>query len=489
MSISSQNDYTSQTVTGLTVTKCLITSAAKALDFKNAVVEFAYYEDIFTNSSHGTLLISDSSAFINKLSWCGEERLDLEISKPDLDDNIFSGTFRIYNVTKRHLTKDDNENYLINFCSEEMVLSEKTRVCKTYKNTSISNIVRDIVHNFLGVDEKLFPDSNIEETFGNVTITIPNMKPFEAINWLCTIAICGDTKFGNHSGPNGGASYLFYQNKNGYNFRSLLSIYNTANLNSPYTSSYSHPLANKSNFYGYWYGIKNVDQNLPDQRKFDPYSQIISYEILNTYDSLETQQRGMFCNRTISIDIITRQYQNNDFNYKNYWNDFLSKNIDLYKQLNTISVLSDAKDRFANTANMYPQGTIKVYPSTTNQANNQFVKENLPNICPNYVENTVPYRLAQISLTGYNRIKMAIPGDPYITIGKLVDVYIPQTGTNETGNKDNDRFLSGTYLVTCVRHSLDQENEFKTILELAKDAYSDNNMTNGLASFSSPLLP
>jgi hypothetical protein len=490
MSVSSQNDYTSSIVTNLSVNKCLITSAVASLDFKNAVVEFAYFEDIFTNTVHGTLLVSDSSAFPNILSWCGEERLDLEISKPNTTapDNAFSGTFRIYNISRRHLTKDDNENYLINFCSEELVISEKTRISKTYKNTKVSDIVKDIAFNYMGIASSDFPDSNIEETMGNITLTIPNMKPLEAINWLCTMAIVGDTKFGNHSGPEGGASYLFWRNRDGYNFRSLLSIFNNANVNSQHPSTYLPQLASKQNAIGYWYGIKNSDTP-QGETIFDPYSQIISYEVLNSYDALEAQQRGMFCNRTISIDYVTRTYQNNDFDYTNYFNNFLKPKIDLYSELNNLPVLSTSTDRFGKTANQYPEGTIKVYPSTTMQANNEFVKQNDPNIFPNYVENTVPYRLAQLSLIGINRIKMAIPGDPYMTVGKLIDVFIPQTTTNNTGSKDNDKFLTGTYLVTCVRHSLDQENEFKTIIEITKDAYkSDISSTSGLATFSVPLL-
>ena len=172
MTISSKNDYTSQSVTGLSVNKCLITSATATLDFKNAVVELAYFEDIFTNCAHGSLLISDSRAFPNILSWCGEERLDLEIGKidPSVPTNAFSGTFRIYSISKRHLTKDDNENYLINFCSEELVISEKTRICKTYKNTNVNveyvyekantYSIRNYMNTFIDIVFKKFGQTN-----------------------------------------------------------------------------------------------------------------------------------------------------------------------------------------------------------------------------------------------------------------------------------------------------------------------------------------
>lgn len=486
-----KNDYTSQIVSGLEINKCEITSSAGTLDFKNVVGELNYYEDIFSNSVSGTLLINDSMGQPIQLSWNGEEKLDLEINKPDgVESNPLKGTYRIYNISGRNLTRDDNENYIVNFCNEEVVLNEKRRVCKAYKNQYISDIVKDIAVNYLGI--KNFPSANIEKTYNKVNLVIPNLKPFEAINWLCTMAISGDSTFGN-AGLKGGANYLFWRDRKEYHFRSLNSIFNNVSEKSAGKNwaQYVSPLAQKGANYGYgsgyWYGMKNVDY--PDNIDWDPYEQILSYQILNTYDPLECHQRGIYGNRLIAVDYVTRERTNSDFNYDKYF-DYLNSNVELYKHYNNSRITNNAVDRFGKKETDYPESTTKILPSSSVTGNDAYVKQkdtggaNAFNITPNYVENTAPYRYAQLGLINFNRLKIVVPGDPYITIGKMIFVHFPQTAKDDNGEKMLDRFLAGRYLITCVRHILDQENTYVTVLELVKDAYADVGATKkGLDTF------
>ena len=78
-----------------------------------------------------------------------------------------------------------------------------------------------------------------------------------------------------------------------------------------------------------------------------------------------------------------------------------------------------------------------------------------------------------MALFGYNRIKLVIPGDPYISVGRIIYVHFPQAARKpgEEGQK-LDRFFTGYYLISALRHKLDQENNYETILELIKDSYS-----------------
>ena len=68
MSNSATNDYRSAHVTDLEINKCLIVSKNKTLDFKNAVVEFNYFEDMFSNFSSMNLLLNDSGGRHNQMS-------------------------------------------------------------------------------------------------------------------------------------------------------------------------------------------------------------------------------------------------------------------------------------------------------------------------------------------------------------------------------------------------------------------------------------
>ena len=44
--------------------------------------------------------------------------------------------------------------------------------------------------------------------------------------------------------------------------------------------------------------------------------------------------------------------------------------------------------------------------------------------------------------------------------------------SSDLGKKLYDRFLSGYYIISALRHKFDQENNFETVLEVIKDSYS-----------------
>jgi hypothetical protein len=454
------NNVQDLTLSGLTIWKCEIVSAEMRIDFKHMVVELNYYEDIFTNGISGNIVINDSLALNNKLSWCGDEFLVLNVGKPELENNeanTLRGIFRIYKPKDRHLANETNENYTINFCSEEIFLSERVIVSKSYKGKTISAIVQDIATSYLKIKK-----ISVEKTFGTRDIVIQNMTPLQAINWLCTQAIPETTKL------DSGAPFFFFRNRNGWFFKSFLSIYNNVNGN-------LHPPQTQKEKPFYWYGVKNT----PYTGGYDPYRHILSYSITNTHDSMERIQRGMFNNKLIAVDYLRRVHEEKVFDYEKYFDGFLKTKIDLYKNYHKHKILSNAKDRFNKNHNEYPDTIIKVLPSSTNQPNNPYIKKNQPDIKPNYVENTIPYRFSQMALLNYNRIRILVPGDPMVAIGKLIYIKMPQATRSDVDKRAYDRFLSGYYLVTAVRQKLDNENNYETVIEIVKDAYYDEKDIDG----------
>lgn len=491
-------DETVVQVSGLEIHKCTVVSAGpRFIDFKFIILEINYFEDIFSNSVTGEIVINDSNGLHNQFSWCGDEFLLLEVNKPgtDKDKNRFpplKGIYRIFSTESRHLTgREYNENFVLHFCSEESFLSSRMKLSKAYKQMTISDIVIDIAINVLkiprtklGYNDRTKKYANIEETYGKRDIVIPNMRPLEAINWLCTMAISDiNNKYGNHGGLEGGATFFFYKNRYGVYFRSLLSIFNTVDQ-----SRYRNPMLSSKSDEAYWYGVKNAEYPKDMNVNVDPHNQILSYQIQDTFDSVQRDLRSLMSNKLIAIDYLRRTHDQKVFDYEKYFNNHLSKKVQLYKEYNTKPILSNAEDRFKKKHNDY-QPIWKIAPTTTKQKDNPYIKKKDPNIAPNYVENTIPYRYAQIGLATYNRIKLLIPGDPYISVGRLIYIYLPQATQNETATKPQDRFLKGWYLVSCVRHKIDQEN-FQTVLECVKDSYNSDvdvydrkNITPGLASF------
>ena len=71
-----------------------------------------------------------------------------------------------------------------------------------------------------------------------------------------------------------------------------------------------------------------------------------------------------------------------------------------------------------------------------------------------------------ISLANYTVVKIKIPGDPFITAGKTVQFNFPSLSSE----KGLDKNYSGKYLVTAVRHLIQSQGIYQTVLELAKDS-------------------
>lgn len=449
--------------------ECILITAVGNIDIRPSLVEINYFEDIFTPGFSGYLYMNDSLCLHNQLSLIGDEFVRFMINKPGNPTPIIRYA-RVYSISKRHLTNDDNENYILNFCSEEYFLNEEIKVSKSYTNKYIHEIVQDIAFNYLKIPEEEFPSWHIEKTFGLRHIIIPNLKPLEAINWLATLAISAELP----EPMSSGASYLFYNNKHGYWFHTILDIFNRTQKETTNPRGWSQYMGYGGDGSGYWYGVKNADEEFWNKNyyegndklgKMDPAEQITSYENLNSYDVMECVQKGMFCNRLIAVDYIKRTHTDCDFKYTEYW-DYIHNNIDVYKNWNIYPIMSDAVDRIGNPHDAYVTDVIKCHPSGKNM-----------------VEIYIPYRFAQLSLIGFNRYKLSIPGDPNIRVGVVIYIHMPQTAKDDGGWKLKDRFLSGRYLVTTVRHKLDQENNFETTIEVMKDAFTEVNETHGLISF------
>jgi len=425
----------------------IITSKDKT-NVKAMMVELSYYEDIFKGMSSGSILLNDSISLIDRLGMTGFDYLKLKFKKTTRSSEEYTTEkyFRIYRVSERIMNNNASETYTLHFCSEELFLSEQTKISKSYSGKKISEIIYDILSDKLKIDDRYI---RMQETEGLYDFVIPYKKPFEAINWLSNYAKPINRE---------GADFLFYENSEGFNFYSLQNLFSQ----NPYTT-YAYIPRSVGSTVGTTIEIKSKElgRNLVG---------IKSYVFLDTFDTLYGTVTGAFANRLISIDPLTRTYRDTKFDYSTYF--------EKAKNLNEYSLVPEIKNRLGKKPNESYDAVLKVMVSNSGQKKAIGISDQPWNVANDIrAENYVPNRTAQLSLSHYSRIKLAVSGDPNLTVGMLLEIFLPSSRNISGSGFDSgerDPYNSGKYMITAVRHIIDFNNKYETILEVVKDSYGES---------------
>jgi hypothetical protein len=416
----------------------LLPANGQKIELRKLMVEMSYYEDIYSFVVSGYITIMDGQGFQELLPLTGNEFVEINLSKTSDQVNGINRTFRVYKMGPKITTPNMNTDvYTLYFCSEEMILSEQNKLSKSYKGQKISNIINNILTDngptgVFKLSSKRI--QKIEETMGMYDFVIPKFKPFETISWLSNYA--RPQKFG----ASGGADMLFFETKDGFNFRSLQSMFSD--------SVYAE----------YNYEAENLNKNV--QKIKDKITNVLDYEVSKPYDILNEIGSGTFANRIVTIDPLARTVDVKDFNYT----DYRAKNGSLDKN----AVSPELTNRLGKTQSTSPEGVLKLSFGNSAQQDVAYVKQQGGIAKDINVSTYIPNRTAQISLANYTTIKAVIPGDPGITAGKTIKFTL--LSLRPDNKKDEDKYYSGKYLVSAVRHVISSEGAYQTVLELSKDS-------------------
>ena len=427
------------------LTNLTLLSSVGSLDLKNTFEEISYNEDLFNNSLSGYVYIIESSGLIETAAMNGTEFLRLTFSKFGDSSNQIDKLFRVYKVGKRKLEGTMyKESYVLYFCSEELLLSEQYKISKRYKDFLISDIVSDVLTNYLKVPAN--KSGTIETTYGKYNFIIPTLKPFDAINFV--------TNYARPNPQNPGADMLFYEDKNGFQYRSLQS------------------LMRQPSYYTYTYKPKNIDSK---DLNTDTHN-VLTYEFLDSFDTLNGITSGTFANQLISLNPLTRSKKVTNFDYTVY-----SRQA---KLLNSYGIIDDSTNRNGDNLGQASQSMLKLIFSNFDSGSNSYVA-GVPGASGNdiYAETFIPYRTAQLGLANYTRLRISVPGDCNLTVGRVLTFNLSSRNLANKGALD--KYYSGNYFITGVRHLIDLTS-FRTILEITKESvpnsYPANNNKSALWS-------
>jgi hypothetical protein len=408
------NETTEYSINAIT----LISSTGKQVDIRYLVEDMNIYESIYSSVITGDMLIKDSSNLLTEYGVCGNEYIHISFQNPGLD--VFDKYFRLYKVSDLKMRNLNTFHFTIHFCSEEFIINQQRRISKSYKDQKTGKIVEDIVLNTLGVSKDRFPDNKIEDVVVNQRIIIPNLRPFEAINYLCSISIKDTISSG----------FLFYESKGKFNFLALESLVTAPS----YKTLQIKP--------------QNINQEYYKQEVST--SVLYEFNVKQTFDVLEMLANGGYSSKMLSMDLLNQKH--------------VIKNFDPvtngFQTLNKYAPFNDAKNRFNNT--MLVESAYLRY---------------FPNFERDLVDTWLLQRASQMALLNNNRMNVVVGGDSQMQAGVIVDLDFPYfQPVNSMQDIEKDLYKSGKYLVTSVRHRI-FNNKYFNYLELCKDSNP-----NGFAS-------
>lgn len=410
----------------------LLTTSGEEVDLKLQMLELNYYEDIYSFALSGSVSLRDGQGLVELYQICGNEFLDIEFGRSTHAKENTSRRFRVYKLGKRADVGNLNSEVLVlHFCSEELIVSEQTKVSKATKGQEIHKIIGKILVN----DMKISKQIELENTKGMYDFVIPRLKPFEAISWLSTYARPESQKLE-------GADMLFFENKHGFKFLSLRSMYSQKE-----------------------YATFSYHQNNMDSTQEQMAKSVLQFEFVKSFDMLNEISSGTYANKLISVDPLTRSYKVTNFSY----GDYIKSN----KPMNGSGVLQESKNRLGKTQSTSSDAVVKVIIGNSDQYLVPYIGEKPGAIAKDiYVENFVPNRTAAIGLANHTVVKIVVPGDPNIVAGSTIRFNIYSLRINGE-SKDLDKYYSGKYLVSAVRHVLQSNGVYQSILEIVKESYEN----------------
>lgn len=379
----------------------IISSSGVSIDVTNMIAEITMYEDLFSNTMSGYLLISDANDMISTLPLIGEEILSLEVQSPTLDNSI-KKIFYIYKLQHRSIKKR-SQTYMLNFCSQELIKSSNTKISKAYSG-KISDTVSSIFVDprYMASDSVLF----IEPTKNSYSFIAPFWTPLETINWLTAKSL----------NDKGVANYLFYETNQSFEFVSVDTLLQQV------------PVRN--------YVYSDVDSNTAfgaNGSKEDKYNIVESMDNGVTFDYLRNLNAGMYASKLYTYDLTTKNI--NELSY-DYIDDF-GKSSHLEKEPLKTSTLFRKKlaSLYFIHKNNYQTGTFK------QQGYKDFFLQ----------RNSL---LEQLSAF---KICIKVPGRTDIKVGQTITFKVNELRQilgDEIDTDGESDYFSGKYLITAIRHQI-----------------------------------
>lgn len=422
-------------VSGLRYQSVTIASldGTKRIDITNSILGIDYYEDILSPCITMTINLMNAYSIFNGLPIRGGESVAMEI------ETVF-GNFRLDGEKAMFVTKlsgldaqRKSESFTLHLTSKEALQNETVRCCEKYNNSNINTHVEDILKKVLQTTKigKIEQTSNTYSFIGN------NKKPFHILTWLGPKSISAHSKSGNSGKEAKGTSgFLFYENIDGFNFRSIDSLVSNTQI--------QNSSSDKENIPKYTFdGIGAIQAN-----DLNNNFKILNYNYEKNIDLMKSLRVGMYVNKTYFYNMYTQELDIYKYRLKDELGD---KTLGGNESIAISEQFGDSITRILVRASDHGILDSKGTFAQSGRDNADMSKS-----------------FSRYNLLFTQALNINIPCNVKLKAGDIIYAQFPQMESAQTGEVDKEQ--SGNYLIKELRHHF-SPNEMLTSLRLVRDSY------------------
>jgi hypothetical protein len=376
------------------------------------------YEDVYKPTIYAEIAVMDYFDIINKFPIIGEEKIEISIRTPGADTPITYNLF-IYSIVDYKLKKNTKSStYTLKCVSEEQIFDTVNLVTKAYK-AEISNIVPDILYNSMYSKKGWLT----EESKGVQELIIPKMNPLKAIDFLRKRAV--SIKYES-------SSFVFFENSRGFNFFTLERLFEE-NSKKIGTKVFSYnPALNVTD-----------DTGNPANMTYKSFRNILSHTTTSKYDTIGKLQNGMFNNKTVSFDLLSKKINETNF--------IFPEKVERFAFIDKDFVLQNSA-KFTGAF-------------SSNEGHRFFLPQDLSR-SETFIEDSLGAKVAFYNMIGQQKTLAKVYGDTTMAAGDVITCdFLTPTSTPDN-SKPDDR-TKGNYLVIQLAHAIRQEEGNKFMHEMS----------------------
>ena len=386
----------------------ITTNAGLKIDISNLVNKFDIQESLDSPFISAVLVIVDATNFLEEHNVSGNEEIYIHVSRSPKsntqDPQAFKLTFKIAEVFGYVRSEPTKQFYRLR-CVSKHVYNDQAKILKTSFKGTIGDLVHRITRD-LEIKNKTIDTSSKSIIKG----VYPSIKPLDAIRWLMRNAY------------DNGTPYYFYETA--AEQKTHFVSYNTLIEEDVY------------DFYEFRPGFKNAIGS-PD------YYDEVRRRIVGIDGDLNMGQlyplaRGAYSSTLHTLDIATKTFKKQTFNYK-------GKKINKNKPFPDDKVYNKSYDQLEDSTNYYVSlnskafGPVDNYHAPTDISLNKYE--------------------SHLRTIDFQSLNIFLAGDFELSVGNIIELRFIKATDPQHLDTDNlrDKYLSGKYIVSNISHIFDEE--------------------------------